>query len=77
MKTKYEIYLEKEMQNPEFKAQYIISQQKAELEFILEEFRENIANEFSINSVNNGLKKIDDFIHQENFYYNLHTLLNV
>jgi hypothetical protein len=77
MKTKFEIYLDKEMQDPEFKAQYIISRQKAELEFILEEFRENIATEFSISSVNKGLKKIDDFIHQDNTYNSIHTIQNV
>ena len=77
MKTKYEQYLEKEMQDPEFKAQYIISRQKAELELILEEFRENIAIDFSINSVNKELKKIDDFIHQESVYNNLLSMQNL
>lgn len=65
------------MQDPEFKAQYIISRQKAELELILEEFRENIAIDFSINSVNKELKKIDDFIQQESVYNNLLSMQNL
>ncbi len=42
MQTKYEIHFEKQMQNPEFRANYIIAKQNAEIQIMLEEIKEEL-----------------------------------
>ena len=55
MKTNYEEYLEKQMQDPEFRALYIIAREKAKLEFKKYDLHDAI--EFKLNSksdIDNG-----------------------
>ena len=58
MKTKYEEYFEKQMENPEFRAYYILAKEKAKLEMMLEQFKESIPENPKRTAILRGVNKI-------------------
>ncbi len=58
MKTKYEEYFGKQMENPEFRAYYILAKEKAKLEMMLEELKENITDNPDKKNILRGVSKI-------------------
>jgi len=49
MKTRYEQYVEKQMEDPEFRAYYILSREKTKLEFMLADLEQEIDTNFEKN----------------------------
>ena len=67
MQTKYEIYFEKQMQNPEFRANYIIAKQNAEIQIMLEEIKEELNLNYDKDKILSNIDKIESFIQQTAF----------
>jgi hypothetical protein len=61
-KTRHEIYLEKQMQDPEFRAYYIIAKEKAKLEFMLADLEENINTNFEKKFILKNVKSIGKYV---------------
>ncbi len=62
MQTRHEKYLETQMQDPEFKANFLIAKQNAEIQVMLEEIREGLNIEFDKTKILFGLDRIEDII---------------
>ena len=58
MKTRYEKYFEKQMENPEFRAYYILAKEKAKLEMMLDEFKDSILEKPDKKNVLKGVNRI-------------------
>jgi hypothetical protein len=58
MKTNYEVYLEKQMQDPEFRAHYILAREKAKLEFMLSDLKETIQTNFEKKAILKSVRQI-------------------
>ena len=64
MQTKYEKYLEAQMQNPEFRANFLIAKQNAEIQVMLEEIREGLSINYDKSNILSGLDRIENLILQ-------------
>ncbi len=64
MQTKYEKYLEAQMQNPEFRANFLIAKQNAEIQVMLEEIREGLNINYDKSNILSGLDRIENLILQ-------------
>ena len=68
MKTRHEEYIEKQLQDPKFRAYYILSQEKTKLEFMLADLKDTINSNFdkkailkSVNSIGKHIAQIGLF----------------
>ncbi|MGA2297416.1 MAG: hypothetical protein ABSG15_07715 [FCB group bacterium] len=68
MKTKYEEYVEKQMQDPEFRAYYILAKEKAKLEFMLADLQDTINTNFNKNIILRNVKKIGNYVNKIGLY---------
>ena len=57
-KTRHEEYVEKQMQDPEFRAYYILAKEKAKLEFLLADLQDTINSNFNKSTVLRSVKNI-------------------
>lgn len=62
MQTKHEKYLEAQMQNPEFRANFLIAKQNAEIQVMLEEIREGLSINYDKSNILSGLDRIENLI---------------
>ena len=60
-KTRHEEYVEKQMQDPEFRAYYILAKEKAKLEFLLADLQDTINSNFNKNII---LKSVRNIVRQ-------------
>jgi hypothetical protein len=58
----YQMYLEKQLQDPEFAALYALSKEKIRLEIYLEKLKENIQQEVDKRIIIRDLNKITKYI---------------
>lgn len=68
MKTKYDEYLEKQMQDPEFRAYYILAKEKAKLEFMLADLKDTINNSFDKETIMKSVKRIGNYVTKIGLY---------
>lgn len=61
-KNNYEIYLEQQLEDPEFAALYALSKEKVQLEIYLEKLKENIQQEVDKRIIIRNLNKITKFV---------------
>ena len=64
MKTRHEEYLEKQMEDPEFRAYYILAQEKTKLEFMLADLKDTINTNFEKKAILKSVNSIGKYITQ-------------
>ncbi|MFH1051925.1 MAG: hypothetical protein V1779_13470 [bacterium] len=57
-KTNYEEYLDKQMQDPEFRAHYIIAREKVKLEFMLSDLQDTVNTNFDKKVILRSVRQI-------------------
>ncbi len=62
MKTRYEQYVEKQMEDPEFRAYYILSREKTKLEFMLADLEQEIDTNFEKKQIQKRVKSISRYV---------------
>ena len=67
-KTKHEEYIEKQMQDPEFRAYYILAKEKAKLEFMLADLQDTINTNFDKKTILTSVKNIGKYVTKIGLY---------
>jgi len=68
-KTKYEEFVGKQMQDPEFRAYYILAKEKAKLEFMLADLQDTIKSNFNKKVILKRVRSIDNYISKIGMLY--------
>jgi len=68
MKTNYDEYLEKQMNDPEFRAFYIIAREKAKLEFMLSDLQDTIKSNFDKKAILRSVRQIGKHVTRMGLY---------
>jgi hypothetical protein len=58
IKTEYEKYREKQLQNPEFKAKYYLAKEKLKIDFLIDSIDEAISNQNSLTTIKRRTAKL-------------------
>jgi hypothetical protein len=61
-KTNYEKFVEKQMQDPEFRAYYILAKEKAKLEFLIADLQETIKTNFEKKTIMKSVRQIGKYV---------------
>lgn len=67
-KTRHEKYLEEQMKDPEFRAYYILAQEKAKLEIMLADLQDTVNNNFEKKAILKSVKNIGKHVVQIGLY---------